>query len=49
MGDTTLCPGDLANPVGDGHDELFKGLEIRILRQANKDIGEVDARVARLA
>ena len=38
-------PLDLAHSVNDGCDKLFECLEVYILRQASKNIGEVDARV----
>ena len=38
-------PLDVTHSVNDGRDKLFKRLEICVLRQASKDIGEVDARV----
>ena len=38
-------PLDLVYLVDDGSDKFFKCLDIHILQQAVKDVGEVDARV----
>lgn len=43
--DSALCPGDLANPVGNWGDECFGGAGVRPLRQAGEGPGNIDAGV----
>ena len=38
-----LDPLHLADSFDDGRDELLQGLDVRVLRQAFEDVGEVDA------